>query len=124
MLKVVAHMIKFPRIPFDLKWVYDTNLSIQTCLECLLSPNILVIHTSSRVSCVQISDTQVQIVFRNTERGRFRRTRYNAEFYRIESGLTVIVLRFVDELFGGPPFTTLDEIDEFLKTIIQAFRRI
>ena len=113
----------FPFVPVNLKWVYDTSLSIEACFEKLLNSTFWETYTVSRVSCAKTDTAQLEIIFKNSSAGKFRRTRYNVEFYSIENGQTVVVFRFVDEPWSFTPCTTLDEIDDLLAQTINATRR-
>lgn len=110
--------------PFNLHWIYDTSLTIPTCLDLLsrLSPNNS--YVSSRVYCSSISETQIELSFRQPENfSKIYCSRYVAEFYMVDTGQTVIVLRFVNEILGFLPCIPIDEVDVLFNGLIQARRR-
>lgn len=110
---------------YDLKWIYDTILPSNECIKILTNLQGTNPYSWSAVICNQQSENLIELTFRQpaSGEGKPKRTRYTAEFFKVETGVTVIVLRFVDELFGAPPFTSIDEIDAFFHKAIHAFRR-
>ena len=118
-------MCRFKIKLYDLKWIYETHLPIGECMQILTGLQETNPYSWSALSCTQISERQIALVFKQPKNGdgRPKRTRYTAEFYAIENGRTVIVLRFEDELFLAPPFTSIEEIDTLFNKTIQALRR-
>lgn len=117
------HILKKPM--YDIKWIYDTPMQPASCIAKLIQLPESNPYLRSGFSCSQLSDRQVEIVLKQPKsgEGRPKRTRYIAEFYPIENGQTVIVLRFVDELFWMPPFTPIEEMDGLFLQILHASRR-
>ena len=117
-------MKKFFRFPYDLKWIYDTDLAMDVCIDRIMRFAEENTYTRSKLACVHLPDNKIQMIFRHPpDRSRPKRTRYIAEFYALENGKTAIVLRFYDELLWAPPFTTMDELDPLFAQVIQAVRR-
>lgn len=118
-------MWKFLTKLFDMKWIYDTSMSAYDCVNVLKNLPEHTAHLWSSFSCSQTTDTHLELVFRQPKNGdgRPKRTVYIADFFTLENKQTVIVLRFVDELFIPIPFTCIEEIDEFLKNYVDAQRR-
>lgn len=117
-------MKNFFRFPYDLKWIYDTDLAMDVCIDRIMRFAEEKTYKESTLSCVLLPDNRIQMIFRQApDVTRIKRTRYVAEFYALENGKTAIVLRFYDELFWAPPFTCLDELDALFAQVIQAVRR-
>ena len=118
-------MCKNRLVPYDLQWIYDTILSVDECIRLLIEFQESNSWTWSSVSCNKKTNYVLELTFRQptTGAGKPKRTRYTAEFYAVEKGWTAIVLRFVDELFLSPPFTSIEEIDDLFGKILQAHRR-
>lgn len=118
-------MWKLKRKIYDLKWIYDTVLPVDECIRVLTELQKTNRYSWSSATGTRLPENSVELVFQQPRsgEGKLKRTRYIAEFYRVEKGWTAIVLRFVDELFLAPPFTSLEEIDAFFSAAIQAHRR-
>ena len=110
--------------PFDLYWIYDTSFTIEVSVATLekLSPNNA--YISSRVYCSKVSETQVEIMFKQPKSsGKIYCSKFIADFYQIETGKTVIVLHFVKELFGFLPCIPIEEADALFIGLFCARRR-
>lgn len=113
------------KTPYKIQWVYDTKLSIEDCFARLKDLPPTNPYICSKVFCTVVSNTKMEFVFTQAAgAGRFYRTTYIAEFYPIETGRTVIVMRFINELgIWLPPVITYEQIDDFFANCIQAYRR-
>ena len=115
----------FRKIADSFKWIYDTSMPTKECISILTGLPETTPHSMYRFNSTKLSESQIEMIFRQSLNGEGspRRSRYIADFYDIENGQTVIVVRFQENWISPIPSDAPRETDRLFENTIYAKRR-